>query len=162
MLNILVDDANPKTLNILIKYLYIAGFDVISAEDGLVFVQLPPESKTQGSIFPSVPRLSKVFEFIELNYHQKIGLKEVAQAVGHSPAYLTDLVRRLTGKAVNKWIIERRLVEASTLLLETNSSVEDISVKVGYKNTNHFYRQFRNYYKYTPRSWRGIQHCKVA
>ncbi|MDJ0590056.1 MAG: AraC family transcriptional regulator [Pleurocapsa sp. MO_226.B13] len=171
MTKILVSDEHPETKNLLIKCLETAGFEVIGVENGLVSVQLAyekfstttdsKESNTQESIFPSIPRLREVFEFIELNYHQNIRLKEVAQAVGYSSAYLTDLVRRLTGKTVNNWIIERRIAEASTLLLETNLSVEEIAFKVGYQNINHFYFQFRNYYKTTPRIWRKSQRCKV-
>lgn len=116
------------------------------------------ELNTQMSIFPSIPRLHKVFEFIELNFHQNISLKEVAQAVGYSSAYLTDLVRKITGKTVNNWIIERRLAQAGILLLETNNSVDDIALKVGYQNINHFYCQFRNYYKNTPRAWKEEQY----
>ncbi|MEA5621817.1 AraC family transcriptional regulator [Nostoc sp. UHCC 0251] len=172
MSNILLIDAETKTKNLLIKCLETAGVEVIITENCLVNVQLADqklstttESKKlnrQKSIFPSIPRLCKVFEFIELNYHQSIRLKEVAQAVGYSSAYLTDLVRRLTGKTVNNWIIERRIVEASSLLLETNNSVDEIALKVGYQNINHFYCQFRDYYKNTPRAWRESQRCKVA
>ena len=172
MSNILLIDEHPETKNLLMKCLETAGFEVIITENGLVNVHLKQEnlstttesekSNTQESIFPSIPRLCEVFEFIELNYHQSIRLKEVAQAVGYSSAYLTDLVRILTGKTVNNWIIERRIAEASTLLLETNDSVDEIALKVGYQNINHFYCQFRDYYKNTPRAWREAQCCQVA
>ncbi|AVH71101.1 helix-turn-helix domain-containing protein [Nostoc sp. 'Lobaria pulmonaria (5183) cyanobiont'] len=172
MTNILVSDAETKTKNLLMQCLSTAGFEVSITENGLVNVQLAHEkfstiteskkSNTQESIFPSIPRLREVFEFIEVNYHQSIRLKEVAQAVGYSSAYLTDLVRRLTGKTVNNWIIERRIAAASTLLLETNESVYEIALKVGYQNINHFYCQFRNYYKNTPRAWREAQRCQAA
>jgi AraC family transcriptional regulator len=172
MTNILVSNEHPETKNLLIQCLETAGFEVIGTENGLVRVQLAHEkfstatesnkSNTQESIFPSIPRLREVFEFIELNYDQNIKLKEVAQAVGYSSAYLTDLVRRLTGKTVNNWIVERRIAEASILLLETNYSVEEIALKVGYQNINHFYCQFRNRYKNTPRAWREVQRCQVA
>ncbi|MEB3278789.1 MAG: AraC family transcriptional regulator [Lyngbya sp.] len=115
------------------------------------------ESNTPQSIFPSIPRLREIFEFIELNYHQSIKLKEVAQAVGYSSAYLTDLVRRLTGKTVNNWIVERRIAEARRLLLETDNSIEKIAFKIGYQNLNHFYSQFRNYHNKTPQAWRKRQ-----
>lgn len=173
MTNILVSDAETKTKNLLMKCLETAGFEAIIIENGLVSVHLKQENLSttteseksntlRTSIFPSIPRLCEVFEFIELNYHQSIRLKEVAQAVGYSSAYLTDLVRKLTGKTVNNWIIERRLTAASTLLLETNYSVDEIALKVGYQNINHFYCQFRYYYKSTPRAWREVQRCKVA
>jgi AraC family transcriptional regulator len=172
MSNILLIDEHPETKNLIMRCLETAGFEVIITENGLISVQLAQEkfstttarkkSNTQESIFPFIPRLREVFEFIEVNYHQSIRLKEVAQAVGYSSAYLTDLVRRLTGKTVNNWIIERRIAEASTLLLETNYSVDEIALKVGYQNINHFYCQFRNYYQNTPRAWRESQRCHAS
>ena len=163
MTKILVNDTNPETTKLLIKFLETAGFEVSSSDSSTISVRKTHDkfSNTtehqksnilQKSIFPSISRLNEVFEFIELNYHQNIKLKEVAQAVGYSSAYLTDLVRRLTGKTVNNWIIERRMAEARRLLLETNYSVERIALDVGYQNINHFYCQFRNYYKNTPRA----------
>ncbi|MBD2773013.1 helix-turn-helix domain-containing protein [Iningainema tapete] len=168
MTDIVVNDTETKTKNLLMKCLETAGFEVITIENGLVRVHLTQDklptaeeskkSKTQTSIFPSIPRLQEVFEFIELNYHQPISLKEVAQAVGYSSAYLTDLVKKLTGKTVNDWIIERRLAQARHLLLETNYSANQIALEVGYQNINHFYCQFRNYHQTTPQTWRE-KHC---
>ena len=171
MSNILVAiNDEPKTKTLLIKCLKTAGFDVINTEEGILNVTLPKnqlfsqeetkQSNAQESIFPSVPRLNEVFEFIELNYQHGIKLKEVAQAVGYSPAYLTDLVRRMTGKTVNYWIIKRRLEEAKSLLLETEDSIEQVAFKVGYQNINHFFFQFRNYCQNTPRVWREAQYCQ--
>lgn len=171
MSDILLINAETQTKNLLIKCLKNAGFEVVGIENGLVNVKFAHENFSTNeskkshtlriSIFPSIPRLTEVFEFIELNYCQNIKLKEVAQAVGYSPAYLTDLVRRLTGKTVNNWIIERRIAQASTLLLNTNYSIEEIALKVGYQNINHFYCQFRDYYKITPRAWREQQRYKI-
>jgi AraC-like DNA-binding protein len=172
MSNVFINCVNSETKNLLIKYLETAGFEVIIADNDLVNVKLANEqlstptenekSSPQKSIFPPIPRLREVFKFIELNYHQSISLKEVAQAVGYSSAYLTDLVKNLTGKTVNNWIIERRIAQASILLLETNDCVEQIALKVGYQNINHFYCQFRDYYKTTPRAWRELQRCQVG
>lgn len=171
MNNILVVNENYETKNLLLKCLKTAGFEVISTEDGLVRVHLGQEKLSSNeeckkinnphSIFPSIPRLRKVFEFIESNYHQPISLKEVARAVGYSSAYLTDLMRRLTGKTVNDWIIERRIAQACTLLLKTNNSVNQIALQVGYQNINHFYCQFRNYHSTTPHAWREAQRCQL-
>lgn len=167
---VLLINEEPEVINLLIKYLEAAGFEVIATENGLISIQLTHEagshtsgsqqSNTPLSIFPPIPRLRQVFEFIELNYHQPIRLKEVAQAVGYSSSYLTDLVKRMTGRTVNDWVIERRLVEARRLLLETEDSVEQIALKIGYQNINHFYCQFRRYHKKTPRAWREAKRYK--
>lgn len=98
-----------------------------------------------------------VFQFIAVHYHQSISLCDVAKAVGYSPAYLTDLVRRETGQTVNQWISEYRLTRASCLLLETHQTVSQISETVGYQNTSYFFRQFRRRYGISPQNWRESQ-----
>jgi AraC-like DNA-binding protein len=112
------------------------------------------------SIFGFDPLLSKVFQFIDKYYYQPITLCHVAQAVGYSSAYLTDLVRRQTGKTVNHWIIEYRMAAARTLLLETNRSVNQIASAVGYHNEGHFFRQFRQHHETTPLGWRKMHRSR--
>lgn len=104
--------------------------------------------------FPTDPPLDQVFRFIEANYNQSITLSDVAQAVGYSPAYLTNLTRRQTGQTVQRWIIERRMTAARLLLLETDQIVEQIAAQVGYHHAVHFFRQFRQFHGTTPNAWR--------
>ncbi|MDY6900181.1 MAG: AraC family transcriptional regulator [Cyanobacteriota bacterium] len=103
---------------------------------------------------PPRPILSKTFSFIEENYRNQISLREVAEEVERSPAYLTDLIRRKTGKTVLTWITERRMAEARKLLLETNQSIEQITESVGYFDRRHFSRLFLRFHKSTPHAWR--------
>ncbi len=106
------------------------------------------------SLFPACPQLKDVFDFIEANYHQPIGLSAVAKAVGYSPAYLTNLVRCQTGHTVNRWIVDRRMAAARSLLLESDQSVEQIATAVGYQNVSHFFRQFQQLYGMAPKAWK--------
>ena len=129
---------------------------VASAQQGLE----PPPTDTASlatpqSIFPRCPQLTEVFRFIEANYHQPIALCDVAQAVGYSPAYLTNLVRQQTGQSVHRWIVERRMTQALSLLLETEQAVNQIAAKVGYQDACHFSRYFRQLYGLSPQAWRS-------
>ena len=108
------------------------------------------------SIFPDCsPKLNKVFQFIEDNYQQPINLCDVAKAVGYSPAYLTNLVKRQTKRAIHGWIVERRMTEARSLLLKTDEPVNQIAAKVGYPDAGHFIRQFRQLHEMPPKVWRN-------
>jgi AraC-like DNA-binding protein len=119
----------------------------------------PQLQKVQSS---SPTLLQKVFDYIKFNYARQISLCDVAKVVGRSPAYLTDLVRRETGKTILNWIIEYRLTEAQFLLLSTNQSIRHIAESVGYLDTGHFIRQFQRIYGMTPQAWRQTQHCSIA
>lgn len=115
---------------------------------------LPSTEKKIPSFFPSIPQLSEVFDFIEANYSKGITLSDVAKAAGYTPAYITSLVGKQTGKTINRWIIERRMIAACHLLKETNKSIENIAREIGYQDACHFSRQFRQHWKTTPQAWR--------
>ncbi|MBW4615523.1 MAG: DNA-binding response regulator [Desmonostoc vinosum HA7617-LM4] len=106
------------------------------------------------AFFPSIPQLKPVFDFIETNYCQGITLSDVAEAVGYSPAYLTSRVAKQTGETVNGWIVKRRMAAARPLLQNTNQSIEQIAIALGYQNACHFSRQFRQHHDISPRVWR--------
>ncbi len=117
---------------------------------------------TTHSIFPDCSQMSKVFRFIEDNYHQQITLCDVAQAVGYSPAYLTNLMRQQTGKSVHRWLVERRMAQAIALLLKTDKTVSQIAETVGYQDVCHFSRYFRQFYGTSPQAWRNMQRCRIS
>lgn len=112
------------------------------------------------SIFPAIPHLQDVFDYIEAHYHQGITLSDVAEAVGYSPAYLTNRVAKQTGDTVNGWIVRRRMAAARPLLVDTSQSIEQIASELGYQNTCHFSRQFRQHHGLSPKNWRK-KHQKV-
>jgi AraC-like DNA-binding protein len=113
------------------------------------------------SFFPAHSQLDEAFYFIEANYHKPITLSDVAQAVGYSAAYLTSLTRKQTGQTIQRWIIERRMAAARTLLLNTDQNVEEIANQVGYLHVVHFFRQFRQFHGTTPQNWRSANRAKV-
>ncbi|MEL6327060.1 MAG: response regulator [Cyanobacteria bacterium J06626_23] len=115
---------------------------------------LSPNS-TPETIFPDCPKLAAVFAFIEAHYHQSINLTDVAQAVGYSPAYLTNLSQSQTGRTVKAWIIERRMTQARQLLLNSAQSIRQIADAIGYADAGYFTRQFRKLHGMTPQTWRN-------
>ena len=110
---------------------------------------IPPKS-----IFPCIPQLKEVFDFIEAHYQEGITLCDVALAVGYSPAYLTNRVAKQTGETVNCWIVKRRMAGARFLLQNDNQTVEKIAKALGYQDVSHFSRQFRQHHGLPPQAWR--------
>jgi AraC-like DNA-binding protein len=100
------------------------------------------------------PLLARVFRFIDVRYKQPISLVDVARAVKKSPAYLTSVVKKETGRSVQAWIIERRMAEARRRLVETDEPVAEIAEDLGYADATYFARQFRKAHGATPLAWR--------
>ena len=102
----------------------------------------------------SEPLLASVFELIEEHYHEPISLATIATAVGLTPGHLTTVVRRKTGRSVQRWITERRMAEARRLLRETDLPVEAIAAHAGYRQPSYFIKHFRRDHTVTPAAWR--------
>jgi len=98
--------------------------------------------------------VTRALAFIEAHACEPISLSDVAAAVGASPAHLTTIVRRATGRTVLVWIIEQRMREARRLLDASDELVEVIAERVGYLDARHFTRLFVRATGMTPSAWR--------
>ncbi len=93
--------------------------------------------------------------FIERKCLGPLSLGELAAAMARSPAHLTTVIRRATGKSAVQWIIAGRLAEARRLLTSSAEPVERIAERVGYADATHFIRLFRREHGVTPAAWRA-------
>ena len=108
--------------------------------------------------FPNHPQLQDIFTFIESHYNCPISLNEIAKKFGYSPSYLTGLVRRITGKTLYQWIVQRRMFAARLLLQETDLNVYEIADKIGYSDAGHFVKHFRQIHGQPPKNWKDNRH----
>jgi AraC-like DNA-binding protein len=101
------------------------------------------------------PLLADVFAVIEQRYAEPLSLRDVARAVSISPGHLTTTVRLRTGRTVQDWIVDRRMVQARRLLAGTAFSVAEVGRRVGYLDAGYFTRVFRRVHRVTPTAWRA-------
>lgn len=91
------------------------------------------------------------------DYHVELGIPSVAycgKELGISPYYLSDLLKKETGRNalehIHLFIIER----AKTILLNSNKSVSRIAYELGFDYPQHFSRVFKNKTGMSPRKYR--------
>lgn len=102
----------------------------------------------------SEPLLAEVFEVIERRYPEPLSLRDVAAAVSISPGHLTSTVRRRTGRTVQEWITERRMVQARRLLAATDLPIGEVGRRVGFPDAGYFARTFGKVHGMSPARWR--------
>jgi len=98
--------------------------------------------------------LAEVFEVIERRYPHPLSLRDVAAAVNISPGHLTSTVRRQTGRTVQQWITERRMVQARRLLAATELPIGEVGRRVGFPDAGYFARTFGKVHSMSPAQWR--------
>lgn len=105
----------------------------------------------------AAPVVAQALRFIERRCLAPISLRDVAAALGRSPAYVTTALRRATGRTAHQWIAAGRLAEARRRLLTSDETVEAIAGRVGDLDPTHFIRLFRREHGCTPAAWRAEQ-----
>lgn len=106
----------------------------------------------------SVQRSDKVeraLSFIEAHFDDPgICADMIGDALGLSASYVSRLLRQNTGMGVVDYIHSARLKKAKELLTNTDMSVDDISVAVGFSSRWTLTRSFKRYENTTPGAFR--------
>ncbi len=95
-------------------------------------------------------RISNVIHLIENNIDYNFTNSELAQQCHMATNSLIRLFKEEKGIAVQKYIRERKMARAHTLLEHTEHSIETIAEMMGYANRYHFSRVFRQVTTNTP------------
>lgn len=96
----------------------------------------------------------EIVNYINHNYASISSNRDIADALSYHPYYLNKVFREKAGKTLHKYIIEVRLGKGAELLSETDYSVRDIAVAVGFCNSDHFSKSFSEMFEMSPTAFR--------
>ena len=104
---------------------------------------------------PSTARLiRRAQEFLEAEHSRPIRLVDVADAVGTSPAYLTDTFRRVEGMSLHRYRTRLRLARARDEVPHA-SDLTQLALEIGFSSHSHFTATFRRAFGCTPSEFRA-------
>ncbi len=98
-------------------------------------------------------RLRRVTDFIEDNYARVIRLQELSALAGLSETYFCSAFKASTGVSPHTWQMQRRIVRAQSLLLQSHTPLPHIAAVVGFADQAHFTRVFKKLTDTTPAAW---------
>ena len=93
-------------------------------------------------------------DYIARNYHHKIYLEDIAEAIGISSGHLSRSFRQDTGEKLVDYIQKFRVERAANLLKYSDATLSEISDYVCFNSQSHFGSVFKEYMKMTPRQYR--------
>ncbi len=103
---------------------------------------------------PATARLvRRAKEFLEAELANPVRLADVGRAVGASPAYLTDVFRRVEGTSLHRYLVQLRLARALVELPHTDD-LTALALDVGFSSHSHFSDAFRRSFGCTPSEFR--------
>jgi len=91
--------------------------------------------------------------FLGANWDRGVRLKDIASAVGGSPAYLTDAFRRVEGVPLHGYLQQLRLARALVEIPHA-TDLTDLALRLGFSSHSHFTAAFRKSFGCTPSHFR--------
>jgi AraC-like DNA-binding protein len=97
----------------------------------------------------------RIATFISKTLHQGPTLKTLAEWLGYSEKYCSELFRSVMGEPFSRYLARRRTEIASDLLLTTDKSIGDIAASVGFSDQFSFSHFFKRTTGFSPRAFRA-------
>ncbi|WP_394750315.1 helix-turn-helix transcriptional regulator [Spongiimicrobium salis] len=113
----------------------------------------------QGSAFLSKLQTLKqrtridIIRFMSDYFHKPLDIEDYAYLTGRSISTFRRDFKSKFHMPPKKWLIEKRLNMAATLLKTKNESIGTIAFAVGYESTSHFIKAFRKKFGTSPKKY---------
>jgi len=96
----------------------------------------------------------KTCQYILLNLHTKLDLTTIARNVNVNSSYLSRRFKEETGQTIWSYIREKRVMESCWLLSQTEESITEIALSLGYDDVSYFSKLFHREKGMCPRDYR--------
>lgn len=129
-------------------------FDISIVKE--IFERLLSERRSeQLSLSGSDDKIGLAKRFIERNYDRvDLSLRDVAENIYLSPAYLSRIFKQKTGKTFVEYKMGLRVKAAKRFLEKCNCTVTQIAYMVGYQNPDSFMKMFKKITGQRPSQYR--------
>lgn len=117
--------------------------------------ELLNDQSSTPEIFSDQSFMEKMLKVLEEHSPESdFSAEDLAKVMGMSISTLHRKLKSLTGETPARLIWQIRLKKAAKLLNETDLRITEIAFMVGYTDSNHFGRQFKQQYGRTPSEYR--------
>lgn len=99
--------------------------------------------------------LAEVITYIEDHYSEELTTSVLAEKSFLSEAYFCRLFKSGTGESPVGYIKRFRVGKAAAMLRESDKSITEIAVSVGFSDCNYFSRVFRSFFGVSPAEYRN-------
>ncbi len=103
---------------------------------------------------PSQDRIRNMIRFIQLNYAEKVTLKDIAESAHISEREALRTFKKALGKTPFDYLTDYRMIQACDLLTRTDQSITEVAVNVGLTDGSYFGKLFKKQFGCTPSAFR--------
>lgn len=132
---------------LMLKRFDLLGWDSLSIEKT---PKTHPNALSKHSLF----YVSQMLEYIAAHYDQLLTVDKIAEHVKLNANYAMGIFQRVMQLTIKQYITVMRINHAKVLLSDSNQSIYDIALTVGFNASSRFYETFQKVVGVTPNKYR--------
>jgi AraC-like DNA-binding protein len=101
--------------------------------------------------------IDRTIDYINQNLYSRLKLIDIAEQLGYTPAYLSELFAQKTGQHLQEYIIEQKIDEVKKLLRFSSRTCTEIADALGYSSLSHLSAAFKQQTGMTLREYKFQQ-----
>ncbi|HHG3505210.1 transcriptional regulator MelR [Vibrio parahaemolyticus] len=137
-----------EEIALMLKRMCLDGWELLSSNK-------QEKSTKKGVSKHSQFYVSQMLEFIAAHHNQPLTNKDIAEHVGLHSNYAMNLFQRTMQMTIKQYITAMRINHARALLSDTDRTILDISLTVGFNSISRFYDTFQAQIGLTPTQYRN-------
>jgi AraC family transcriptional regulator len=100
-------------------------------------------------------KLRQALDYFQERLSSDISLVELTQTLGISQSHFSTLFRQSMGLSPYQYLLRQRVERAKTLLLQSEASIAEIAIEVGFYDQSHLARHMRRVVGVSPKQIRS-------
>lgn len=98
--------------------------------------------------------IEKACKYINRNYSKSISIDDISDYVSLNKHYFIRIFKKELSTTPNQYIKDTRLFYARLMLIQTDLTIDEISISCGFNTTSYFIKCFRGKYGKSPKIYR--------
>ena len=124
----------------------------------LIYINRCKTYDSEGLKFPNAQynKISKISEYINQNYNNKLTLDHLAEKFKMSPYYLSRSFKDVLDITFVEYLNFTRISASKKLILNTDLSMTEIAFEVGFESSTYFTKVFKSINNITPLKYKSM------
>ena len=98
--------------------------------------------------------INKITDYLNEHYAEALTLSQISEKFFISASHLSHVFKKETGLSPIQYMMQRRIGEAQSLLVETLLPIQEIEEQLGFNDSAHFSKMFKKCVGVTPKEYR--------
>lgn len=156
---------NPKKVVVLMKQLQdfiCSGYDKVSNNylATTILCEVYNQTVREGiHLLQSDKKKKQLYydmvDYIDKNLFRNLKVSDVADYFGYNSEYLSHMFSSLKGITLKRFILQKKVEKANYLLMDTNKTINEISIILGFSDCHNFMKVYKRITGLTPSEYRN-------